>query len=294
MNTSMIEYVSSTTCQVGESPLWHPAQAAWFWVDIPSKTLRRYQPQSGTETSWTTPEMLANIALRKNGEFLAAMETGLFYLSLNDTSAPTCELVAALPEKGPGIRWNDGRTDRQGRYWSGSMFIDMGAAKAIGNLYRLTNDHQLAGPFVSELLTQNGLAWSPDGKTMYLSDSHPHRQCIWRFDYDISTGTPSNQTLFFDMRDIPGRPDGAAMDIEGCYWICGNDGSVVYRMTPTGKIDRKIDLPMKKPAMCSFGGDDGQSLLITSIRPDPSDPDPWAGKTILIRPGVQGMIDTPF
>ena len=136
----------------------------------------------------------------------------------------------------------------------------------------------------------NGLAFSPDGKTLYLSDSHPDVQKIWAFDYDTDTGTPHNRRLFVDMSEHPGRPDGAAVDAEGCYWICGNDAGLIHRFTPQGKLDRSLTVPVKKPAMCAFGGADLDTLFVTSIRPagDLAD-QPLAGGVFALRPGVKGL-----
>ena len=174
------------------------------------------------------------------------------------------------------------------------MFMDMSAKRAIGQLYRYSVKDGLSEPVVSNLLTQNGLAFSPDGRTMYLSDSNPDSQQVWAFDYDTVTGTPSNQRLFVDMRSHPGRPDGAAVDADGCYWTCGNDEGCILRFTPSGTLDRTIELPMAKPSMCSFGGPGLDTLLVTSISAGQDPLDPWAGATILLRPGVQGVAETPF
>jgi sugar lactone lactonase YvrE len=141
-------------------------------------------------------------------------------------------------------------------------------------------------------LTPNGMAFSPDGRTMYLSDSHPHSQQVWAFDYDAATGTPRNRRLFIDMRPVPGRPDGAAVDADGCYWICGNDAGLVHRFTPDGRLDRSLAVPVKKPAMCAFGGAGLDTLFVTSIRPggDLSD-QPLAGGLFALRPGVRGLAE---
>ena len=294
MNPNNFELVSTQSCIVGESPLWSVLQQRWYWVDIPRKTIWSYDPATQSTHSWLCSEMVANIALTTAGTLIAAMESGIFHITLQDGPAVNASLLAALPEAGPGIRFNDGRCDRQGRYWSGTMFMDMAAARDIGNLYRYTTDDGLSAPVVSQLLTQNGLAWSPDGKTMYLSDSHPQRQLIWAFDYDTDSGTPHGQRVFADMTNMAGRPDGAAVDTYGCYWICANDGAAVVRFTPEGKVDRTISLPMKKPAMCSFGGSNLDELMITSINPDPQTPDAWAGQTLIIRPGAQGIAETLF
>lgn len=174
------------------------------------------------------------------------------------------------------------------------MFMDMAAERAIGALYRYSAGGGLSQPVVSGLLTQNGLAFSPDGRTMYLSDSHPKSQQVWAFDYDIDAGLPSNRRSFVDMRAHPGRPDGAAVDADGCYWTCGNDAGRLLRFTPDGRLDRTIELPMAKPSMCSFGGRELDTLLVTSISAGQDPADPWAGATIMLRPGVHGIAETPF
>lgn len=291
---SHIEAIPAVNCTVGESPLWHAEQAAWYWVDIPAKTIWKLDARSGKLQSWQTTEMVACIALKDDGDFIAGMETGIFNLHLGDGLRALQTRLAAPPELGNGMRFNDGRCDRQGRFWSGTMFMDMAAAKALGRLYRYTKTQGLSGPVVSELLTQNGLAWSPDGKTMYLSDSHPASQTIWAYDYDTDEGMPHTRRVFVDMKPLAGRPDGAAMDIDGCYWICGNDGSCVLRFTPQGKLDRSIALPMIKPAMCTFGGPDMSTLLISSIGAGKAEGDQWAGSLVLVRPGIAGVPETRF
>ena len=134
-----------------------------------------------------------------------------------------------------------------------------------------------------------------DGRTLYLSDSHPSRQLIWAFDYDPDTGTPSNRRLFVDMNAHPGLPDGAAVDVDGCYWICGNDAGLIHRFTPDGRLDRSLSVPVKKPAMCAFGGRNLDTLFVTSIRPsgDLSD-QPLAGGLFALDPGVQGLPEPAF
>ena len=126
---------------------------------------------------------------------------------------------------------------------------------------------------------------------MYLSDSHPLRRTVWAFDYDIDSGTPHGQRVFLDLTGQKGRPDGAAVDADGCYWSCANDGGVVQRFTPDGQLDREIALPMAKPSMCAFGGPLLDTLLVTSIDPGTGGE---AGSVVLLRPGVKGVAETPF
>lgn len=293
-----IERIDAPACAVGESPAWSAPENAWYWVDIPARRLWRLDAASGAVASFTAPEMVACVAPTAGSGLVAGMESGIFALRLTADGAADATLLAAPPTLGPGRRFNDGRCDRQGRFWSGTMCMDMGAARADGLLYRYDAARGLSAPQVDGLVTQNGLAWSPDGRTMYLSDSHPSRQLIWAFDYDTVEGVPHNRRLFVDMNAYPGRPDGATVDADGCYWIAANDAGRLLRFTPDGQLDRELALPMAKPSMCCFGGAALDTLLVTSIDPSAAGGGApqggWAGATLLLRPGVTGIPETPF
>lgn len=289
-----VERVGNISCTVGESPLWCAAQGAWLWVDIPAKTIWRLDATTGALRHWYTSEMVACIALQKDGSLIAGMQSGIFNLRLTDAKMALEQPLATPDQLTAGMRFNDGRCDRQGRFWSGTMFMDMAAARPDGHLYRYTKEQGISQPVVSKLIVQNGLGFSPDGRTMYLSDSHVSRQLIWAFDYDTDSGTPTNQRVFVDMHAHPGRPDGAAVDSDGCYWICGNDGGCILRFTPEGKLDSRINLPMAKPSMCSFGGDNLDTLLVTSIAAGKADGDLWAGAIVMLRAGVTGVAESAF
>lgn len=275
----------------GESPVWSTTEQALYWVDIPAKRLHRWSPADGKEHSWQASQMLACIAQTGNGSWIAAMENGLFAITPHADGSLDSRLLASVTHALPGMRFNDGRCDRQGRFWAGTMVMNMAAGAPVGAMYRYSADQ--AEPLKAQLqgfIVPNGLAFSPDGNTLYLSDSHPDVQKVWAFDYDTDTGTPHNRRLFVDMSKHPGRPDGAAVDAEGCYWICGNDAGLIHRFTPQGKLDRSLAVPVKKPTMCAFGGADLDTLFVTSIRPagDLAD-QPLAGGVFALRPGVKGL-----
>ncbi|NNA84615.1 SMP-30/gluconolactonase/LRE family protein [Pseudomonas fragi] len=275
----------------GESPVWSTTEQALYWVDIPAKRLHRWSPADGKEQSWQASQMLACIAQTGNGNWIAAMENGLFAITPHADGSLDSRLLASVTHALPGMRFNDGRCDRQGRFWAGSMLMDMAAGAPVGAMYRYSAGQ--TEPLTAQLqgfIVPNGLAFSPDGNTLYLSDSHPDVQKIWAFDYDTDSGTPHNRRLFVDMSKHPGRPDGAAVDADGCYWICGNDAGLIHRFTPEGKLDRSLAVPVKKPAMCAFGGADLDTLFVTSIRPagDLTD-QPLAGGVFALRPGVKGL-----
>jgi len=193
------------------------------------------------------------------------------------------------------MRFNDGRCDRQGRFWAGTMLLDMQQGAHVGALYRHDGEGHLHLQ-QDGMIVPNGLAFSPDGKRMYLSDSHPNVQKVWAFDYDTDSGTPHNKRLFVDMRGYPGRPDGAAIDQDGCYWICGNDAGQVHRFTPDGRLDRSLSVPVKKPAMCAFGGANLDTLYVTSIRPAGIDlgDQPLAGGVFALNPGTKGLEEPAY
>jgi sugar lactone lactonase YvrE len=281
---------------VGESPVWVPEENALYWVDIPAGGLQRWSALTGHVHAWKTPQMLACIARHPDGGWVAGMESGFFHLHAHDDGSLDSEPLAQVDHARPDMRLNDGRCDRQGRFWAGSMVLDMGANAAVGTLYRYSAGEQ--GPLQAQLnglIVPNGLAFSPDGRTMYLSDSHPLVQQIWAFDYDIDSGTPTNRRLFVDMNQHAGRPDGAAVDAEGCYWICGNDAGLIHRFTPDGRLDRSLAVPVKKPSMCAFGGTRLDTLFVTSIRPgDDQDEQSLAGGVFALDPGVKGLPEPHF
>ncbi|MFY0580989.1 SMP-30/gluconolactonase/LRE family protein [Cystobacter fuscus] len=285
--------------QVGECPVWRASEQALYWVDIPDRRIVRLHMGSGLRSEWVLPEHVACLAFDRGGTVLAGLETGLFAVTLAASGAPgaTAEArlrpLAAPTFPAPGMRFNDGRCDRQGRFWSGTMVKDMSLASPAGALFRFDEHGTLSAPIVDGLITQNGLAWSPDGATMYLSDSHPTRRMIWVFDFDTETGTPHNRRVFADLHHHAGRPDGAAVDADGCYWTCANDGGRLLRFTPRGKLDREIAVPAVKPTMCAFGGDDFDTLFVTSIRPvgSASDDD---GAVFAVRPGVRGLPEPEY
>ncbi|QJR14624.1 SMP-30/gluconolactonase/LRE family protein [Usitatibacter palustris] len=292
-----IERLSDPLFTVGESPVWRTSESALYWVDIPAKKIHRLDPASGRIDAWTGPEQVACIAFDAEGGIIAGLETGIFALRLGNGGTVSSTRLAAPAMPMPNMRFNDGRCDRQGRFWAGTMHQDIPAAHPVGALYRYSALHGLTGPVENGLMTQNGLAWSPKGDRMYLSDSNPKAQLVWAFDYDTDTGTPSNKRLFVDMNLHPGRPDGAAVDADGCYWTCANDAGQLLRFTPEGKLDRSIALPVKKPSMCAFGGVNFDTLYVTSIRPakeaDLVD-QPAAGALFALRPGIQGLPEAEF
>ena len=291
MKTTQAELVLDARNGTGESPVWRVAEQALYWVDIPARKLCRWRLSDSSLSEWIAPEMLACVApMAASGDWIAGAESGIFRLSPQPDGQLGFDLQVGVDHASTGMRFNDGRCDRQGRFLAGTMLMNMAAGASTGCVYSYTKNSKLQ-LLLSGFITPNGMAFSPDGKTMYLSDSHPSVQSVWAFDYDLDTGKPSRRRLFIDMNPLPGRPDGAAVDADGCYWICGNDAGLVHRFTPEGRLDRSLPVPVKKPAMCAFGGAGLDTLFVTSIRQqgiDLSD-QPLAGGLFALRPGVCGL-----
>ena len=297
MATAQAELVLDARNGVGESPVWDAQRQCLFWVDIPGRALWCWNAGTAEARHWPMPQMTGCIALAAgsentpHGRWVAAMETRVAVLTPQEDGSLTEDTppLHTVQHPQPGMRFNDGRCDGQGRLRAGTMVMDMSLASPAGCVFALDG---AATPRMlrNGLITPNGMAFSPDGNTMYLSDSHPDVQTIWAFDYDTDTGTPHNARVFVDMKSLTGRPDGAAVDADGGYWICGNDAGLVHRFTPDGKLDRSLSVPVKKPAMCAFGGRGLDTLFVTSIRPGGDLADqPLAGGVFALRPGVRGL-----
>ncbi|MDT7518084.1 SMP-30/gluconolactonase/LRE family protein [Rhodoferax sp. TBRC 17660] len=296
VHTPAVEAVSISRDKVGESPVWSVANQCLYWVDIEGPFIHRLNWGNRHQSTWTLPERVGCIAMTERGTLIAAMETGIFEVTLSDPPVAHLSLLASVIHPHPSMRFNDGRCDHQGRFWAGTMVRDMGLASPAGGIYGL-DESGLRGPVLEGYITPNGMGFSPDGTTAYLSDSHPSRQQIWKHSFDTATGTWGPQATWVDMQALPGRPDGAAVDAEGCYWICGNDAAQIHRFSPEGTLLHSVAVPVSKPAMCAFGGPELRHLFVTSIRPASPAPGFDAtldGALLVLELGVQGLPEPLF
>jgi L-arabinonolactonase len=286
-----VDCVLDIRAELGECPVWSVSEQALYWVDIYPGRLHRFDPATGANRFWQLPEAIGSFALCRDHAALVALRSGMHRFDLN---SGTLAVVASPEADVPGNRLNDGRCDRQGRFWVGSMADPVDSRMPRGALYCLDADRNCTkaadGFFVS-----NGLAFSPDGRILYHSDSYAPVRTIWAWDLDTDAGQISNRRVFVDTKGMPGRPDGAAVDADGCYWMAANDGWELVRFTPAGKIDRRIALPVAKPSMIAFGGSRLDTLYITSIRPTAGlEKQPQAGSLFAIDPGVKGLAEPIF
>jgi sugar lactone lactonase YvrE len=268
MNT--FQALTASRDRVGECPVWSADEQALYWVDIEGKHIHRYDWHAKMQQTWNTDERVGCIACTESVDggkrVIAAMETGIFDVELMSNQQTQARLLAAIEHPIPNMRFNDGRCDRQGRFWVSTMCMDMAAAKQVGAVYCF-DKNGLGSPKVEGLITPNGMAFSPDGATYYLSDSHPTVQKIWAFDFNSAEGVITNGREFVDMTAHPGRPDGAAVDVDGNYWICANDAGKIHQFNPQGELLSSLNVPVSKPAMCAFGGPEMNILFVTSIQP---------------------------
>ena len=299
MTTPPTQIVTSSRDSVGECPVWSVKEQALYWVDIEGRLLHRLNWATQTQQTWRTPERVGCIALTDSpGEpqvLIAAMETGVFLVKLRDATDVDATLIAAVKHPLPNMRFNDGRCDAEGRFWVSTMCMDMSLAAPVGAVYCL-DEYGLSEPHITGLVTPNGMGFSPDGRSYYLSDSHPTVQKIWVFDRDASTGVLSRQRLFVDMLPLPGRPDGAAVAVAGCYWICANDAGLVHQFSPQGALLTSVSVPVSKPAMCAFGGPNLDILFVTSILPAGVQPEQAGlnGAVFALEVGARGQPEPVF
>jgi sugar lactone lactonase YvrE len=278
------ELVLDAGCTLGESPVWLPRERRLAFVDITGHRLHRFDPLTGEHSADTTDEDIACIAPAIGGGFVAGMRSGLWLL---DERAAKRSMLAANAEPAATNRFNDGHVDPKGRYLSGT--VDEPKAGAKANLYRY--DHRGLVLLVSDLTTTNGLSFSPDGRTLYVSDTP--KFVIWRCDYDPETGEATNQREFVRITPTDtdrGRPDGAAVDAEGCYWSALYEGSRLHRYDPDGGLMAAYPLPARKVTMPAFGGPDLKTLFVTTA----ADEGREGGGLYALHVDVAGLPIPPF
>jgi len=260
---------------LGESPVWCPEEVILYWVDIDGKTIHRHDPATGTHGTRSINGRPGSIALTSTpGRLLIASEHRLLELDW-DTGAvtPFVDLEAAST----GNRLNDGCCDSSGRFVVGSMCADTNAGRTTGTLHRIHHSGEVE-TLRTHIGVTNGLAFDVTRNRMYFADTPTERVLV--FDYEPSTGALSNERLFFDYHKYPGKPDGACVDADGCYWSASVYGWALLRITPDGDVDCRIELPIQKPSMPCFGGANLDTLFVTTI---------GAGGTIPSEPGRDGF-----
>ncbi|ELR23011.1 SMP30/CGR1 family protein [Acanthamoeba castellanii str. Neff] len=257
-----VELVWRGPAWLGEGPLWHPTEGALYYLDCIRPELHRLDVETGEHKSWMMPALIGSIAPRAKGGLIAALGKGRAAITFDDK----WEINIAMEQDILGnidLRLNDGKCDRQGRFWVGTVAADFD--QPDGSLYRLDLDgsvHEME----QKIKVSNGLAWSLDNKTMYYTDS-PNRE-IYTYDFDEKTGNISNRKVFATIAQDAGVPDGLTIDSEGNIWSAHWDGYRVTKYRPDGSVDRVIKMPAQRPTSCMFGGKNLDVLYVTSASRD--------------------------
>jgi sugar lactone lactonase YvrE len=283
----------AAAAKLGESPVWHPRERVLYYCDIPGHTLQRFDPATGELRHWAFDTDVASLAPALNGTLLLAMRDGLWRF---DPANGERERIAEPPYDPAHERFNDGKCDPQGRFWVGTIYEPREPPLAsLHCLVRGKLERRQGG-----ITTLNGLAWSPSGRTMHWSDTKAHT--IYAADFDPVTGAMSRPRVFASFAPkqpgqaagtYGGRPDGAAMDAEGCYWVAMFEGQRLLRLAPDGGVIGEVALPVRCPTMPCFGGPDLRTLYITTARENRPAAElieqPFAGCVLALEVEVPGL-----
>ncbi|MHA1566247.1 MAG: SMP-30/gluconolactonase/LRE family protein [Alphaproteobacteria bacterium] len=253
-----VECVLDGQADLGEGPVWDPARQLLWWVNITAPSVNRFDPATGQNEAIAVPDLVGALALREQGGLVLALRDGFYGF---DPDSGVADLITKPDTGNPGNRFNDGKCDRQGRFWAGTM--DHDEKTPSGDLYRLSPDGEVKR-FPAGFVVTNGLGWSPDNKTMYFTDSAG--RTIYAYDFDLATGEMENRQVFARIEADGGFPDGLTVDGDGFVWGAHWDGWRVTRYVPTGRIERVVDLPVPRVTSCAFGGAGFDILYITSAR----------------------------
>ena len=291
----MVETEVPVTCVVdcrnrlGEVPVWDVAEQALYWVDIEGKLLQRLTPSTGRVERWEMPERIACFALRESGGLIVAFASGIAFYDL-DTGAIDW---IARPDPVPTNRFNEGKCDRRGRFWTGTM--DDRLTHHAASLFRVDPDLSVTR-VLDGIGISNSIVWSLDDTEFYFADTLDGR--IDRFDYDADTGALSNRRKIVDLAGTGIGPDGSTIDTEGYLWNAQWDGWRLARYAPDGRLDRVVRLPVQKPTSCMFGGPDLRTLYVTSavwdLTPEQLRDQPQAGGLFALDVGIGGVPEPRF
>jgi len=279
------------TCELGEGPRWDPSQDRLLFVDIIDGHLHSTRPDGSSisdpdaVTTVDVGQSLGAVNPAVDGGLVLAMRDGIF---LSDADGSSIRLLAPIEEELPTNRMNDAACDSQGRLWAGTTSYR--AELEAGTLYRIDPDGSVV-PVLADLTISNGLGWSPDGRRMYYVDSPTRRVDV--MDFDGEHGAIRDRRCFVDVAEVPGVPDGMAIDDDGGVWVAFWGGAQVRRYSQEGVLTAIVELPVPQPTSCAFGGPDRQVLYITSARAGLSqgeiDAAPLSGSIFRCQPGYRGL-----
>jgi sugar lactone lactonase YvrE len=288
LTDSTAQCVANVEAVLGEGPVWVTRESALYWVDIKGRKIFQLDAL-GELSRWPTPFRVGSLVPRTAGGFIAGTDQGIAEIDLSNGKL---DLLFNPEEALPHNRFNDGKVDRQGRFWAGTM--DDRERGSAGSLYRIDPDLRCTAVDTGYGIT-NGPAFSPNGQVMYHSDTL--RQITYAFDLDTGSNA-SNRRIFLHFGEGDGHPDGMTVDSEGCLWIAFWGGWCVRRYSPDGELLQTIEVPVEQPSSCAFGGPDLDRLYVTSATKGLDETtlamQPKAGGLFMLTPGVQGLAEVPF
>ncbi|PSB12242.1 gluconolaconase [filamentous cyanobacterium CCP2] len=250
-----LKMVLDARSRLGECPMWDAENQLLYWVDIYGHRVHQFNPATGTDRFFDVEEVVGPIALAGDHRLIMAQRSRVAFL---DTQNGAIEVICSVEADKPDNRFNDGKCDSRGRFWFGSMSE---SDEPVASLYRYDPDGSLH-VMETGLTISNGLGWSPDDKTFYLTDSPSQK--IYAYDFDAETGEISNCRDCVDLRGEAFFPDGLCIDTEGCIWSSMWDGWSVIRFDPEGRELLRIEMPVQRPTCCIFGGENMSDLYITT------------------------------
>lgn len=274
-----------TRCRLGEGAIWNHRQQVLHFVDIVGEAVYTYDPASGLYEQVPVWSKVGTVVPVHGGGLLLATQAGIAVL---DPETGSFDWLAN-PLRDPALRYNDGKCDPQGRFWIGSMALD--GRKEAGALYRVDHDGTVS-QVLDGVSISNGLAWSADRTRFYYIDT-PTR-CVQVFDYDDAAGSIANGRIAFRIADGAGDPDGMTIDSDGRLWIAMWGGGGVNCYDPaTGALQQRVWVPAPHVSSCAFGGEDLDTLYITTARQDLSEEQlrewPQSGDVFVANPGARGV-----
>lgn len=276
---------------LGECPTWDEATATLYFVDIKGRTIHAYDwAARSIRASWTFEREVGSFGLAADGRLVVAEWDEVF---LFDMASGARQHLASIETDMPHTRLNDGKVGPDGAFWVGTMDT-RSPREPVGGLYRIGADGSLS-TITGELRVSNGLAWSPDGRTLYHADSGPGWIDAW--DFDAATGSASGRRRFAQLVNETGRPDGGTVDADGHYWSAGVSAGILNRFAPDGTLVAAYPVPVPRPTMPCFCGPELTDLVLTSLRPDDAaaiEAAPQSGSLFHAIPGVRGLAANRF
>jgi sugar lactone lactonase YvrE len=283
------QQVTDPLAHHAEGPVWGESWGGLKYVDMMAGDVLTLR-SDGTVDRVHVGRVAAALRPRRGGGAILGLERAFGLAERDDLTD-----LAPLPEvwTDPGVRFNDGGCDPDGRFYCGSMAYDQ--ATGAASMFRLSADgsgyateHLWGGVTVS-----NGFAFSPDGSLAYYNDTPTHQVSVMDYDRESGLG-PRRPLVTIDMPDVSG-PDGLCVDAEGCVWTAVYGGSAVHRYSPDGRLDGVVELPVRQVTACTFGGPELDELFITTSRENlPDGEEPQAGSVFSVKPGVTGQRTIAF